>query len=100
MKNGGWSLLAAIAIAGAARCATTDMGLSKHDANAPIQVSADRFDADFNSKEGVYSGNVLVIQGDFHLRADKVRVNAPTGKPDKIFAYGNVVFTAPSGNAQ
>jgi lipopolysaccharide export system protein LptA len=76
------------------------MGLSKRDANAPIQVSADRFDADFNSKEGTYSGNVFVSQGDFKLRADKVRVNAPTGKPDKIFAYGNVVFAAPSGNAQ
>ena len=27
-------------------------------------------------------------------------MNAPTGKPDKIYAYGNVVFAAPSGNAQ
>jgi lipopolysaccharide export system protein LptA len=90
----------AVLSASSADAATTGMGLSKHDANAPIQVSADRFDAEINSKEGTYSGNVLVIQGDFKLRADKVRVNAPTGKPDKIFAYGNVVFTAPSGNAQ
>jgi lipopolysaccharide export system protein LptA len=80
--------------------ATTGMGLSKHDANAPIQVSADRFDAEINQKEGTYSGNVIVLQGDFKLRADKVRVVAPSGKPDKIFAYGNVVFSAPSGNAQ
>src|ERR1700744_1178412 len=99
MIKWGWCI-AAVFLATGTLAATADMGLSKHDANAPIQVSADRFDADFNSKEGVYSGNVLVIQGDFHLRADKVRVNAPTGKPDKIFAYGNVVFTAPSGNAQ
>jgi lipopolysaccharide export system protein LptA len=83
-----------------ASAATAGMGLSKHDANAPIQVSADRFDAEINQKEGTYSGNVLVTQGDFKLRADRVRVNAPSGKPDKIFAYGNVVFTAPSGNAQ
>jgi lipopolysaccharide export system protein LptA len=93
------AVLTAINVIGAANAAT-DMGLSKHDANAPIQVTADRFDADLNSKEGTYNGNVIVIQGDFHLRADKVRVNAPTGKPDKIYAYGNVVFTAPSGNAQ
>ncbi len=99
MIRWGWCIAAALVATGAV-AATADMGLSKHDANAPIQVSADRFDADLNSKEGVYSGNVLVIQGDFKLRADKVRVNAPTGKPDKIFAYGNVVFTAPSGNAQ
>jgi lipopolysaccharide export system protein LptA len=76
-----------------------DFGLSKRDTNAPIQVSADRFDADFNAKSGVYSGNVIVVQGDFHLRSDKVRVNVVDGKPDKIFAYGNVVFTAPNGNA-
>jgi lipopolysaccharide export system protein LptA len=92
--------LATIAMSAAGAATTVGMGLSNHDANAPIQVSSDRFDADFNSKQGVYTGNVIVIQGDFHLRADKVRVNAPTGKPDKIYAYGNVVFTAPSGNAQ
>jgi lipopolysaccharide export system protein LptA len=95
-----WSLCIAVLLAVSGAMAQTNMGLSKHDANAPIQVSADRFDADFNSKEGTYSGNVIVIQGDFKLRADKVRVNAPSGKPDKIFAYGNVVFVAPSGNAQ
>jgi len=80
--------------------AANDFGLSKRDTSAPIQVSADRFDADLNAKSGVYSGNVVVVQGDFHLRSDKVRVNVVNGKPDKIFAYGNVVFTAPNGNAQ
>jgi lipopolysaccharide export system protein LptA len=80
--------------------AANDFGLSKRDANAPIQVSADRFDADFNAKSGIYSGNVIVVQGDFHLRSDKMRVNVVAGKPDKIFAYGNVVFSAPNGNAQ
>jgi len=101
MKMGWIAFGFAVALAASnANAATAGMGLSKHDANAPIQVSADRFDAEINQKEGTYSGNVLVTQGDFKLRADKVRVNAPSGKPDKIFAYGNVVFTAPSGNAQ
>lgn len=76
------------------------LGLSKRDADAPIAVSADHFDADINQKSGTYSGNVLVTQGDFHLRSDKVRVNVVSGKPDKIYATGRVVFTAPSGNAQ
>lgn len=95
-----WGLCIAALLFASGAVAQMNMGLSKHDANAPINVSADRFDADFNSKEGTYSGNVIVTQGDFKLRADKVRVNAPTGKPDKIFAYGNVVFVAPSGNAE
>jgi lipopolysaccharide export system protein LptA len=103
MTKWGWrvcAFLAAAGVAGASADTTAGFGLSKRDANAPIEVSADRFDADFNSKQGTYSGNVLVKQGDFHLRADKVRVNVVSGKPDKIFATGNVVFTAPNGNAQ
>jgi lipopolysaccharide export system protein LptA len=93
-------LVALVAVlASSAALAANDFGLSKRDSNAPIQVSADRFDADFNAKTGVYSGNVVVIQGDFRLRSDKVRVNVIDGKPNKIFAYGNVVFTAPNGNA-
>ena len=90
----------ALLLSGSAASAANDFGLNKRDSNAPIQVSADRFDADFNAKTGVYSGNVVVVQGDFRLRSDKVRVNVVDGKPDKIFAYGNVVFTAPNGNAQ
>ena len=94
------AVLALAAVLAGPALAANDFGLSKRDANAPIQVSADRFDADFNAKSGVYSGNVIVVQGDFHLRSDKVRVNVVDGKPEKIFAYGNVVFTAPNGNAQ
>jgi lipopolysaccharide export system protein LptA len=98
-----WCAYACVAVllaTGASAQVTSGFGLSKRDANAPINVSADRFDADFSSKEGTYSGNVLVTQGDMHLRADKVRVNVTAGKPDKIFATGNVVVTAPNGNAR
>lgn len=94
--------LAALLLSACAASAqvTSGFGLSKKDIGAPIEVSADRFDADLSSKTGTYSGNVLVKQGQMHLRADKVRVNVVSGKPDKIFANGNVVFQAPSGNAQ
>lgn len=103
MTKGIWlacACVAALAASGTFADTTGGFGLSKSDANAPINVSADRFDADFNSKQGTYSGNVLVTQGDMHLRADKVRVNVMAGKPDKIFATGNVVVTGPNGNAQ
>ncbi len=75
-------------------------GPQPQDANAPIQVSSDRFDADLNAKTGVYSGNVLIVQGGMKLRADTVRINTIAGKPDKIFANGNVVFNAPNGTAK
>jgi lipopolysaccharide export system protein LptA len=78
---------------------TSTLGLGKHDANAPISVSADSFLGDFQTKVGTYSGNVLVVQGDMKLRADKVKVLVADGKPNKIEASGNIVFAAPSGNA-
>jgi lipopolysaccharide export system protein LptA len=79
---------------------TSGFGLSKKDTDAPINVSADHLDVDFKTKDGVYSGNVVVVQGEMRLRADKVRIQVVSGKPNKIFANGNVVFAAPSGNAQ
>lgn len=86
--------------AAAAAQVTSGFGLSKKDTDAPINVSADRFDADLHAKTGVYSGNVVVAQGAMKLRADTVRIDTVSGKPNKIFANGNVVFAAPSGNAQ
>jgi len=75
------------------------LSLGAHDSNQPISVSADNFSGDLQTKVGVYSGNVLVSQGDFKLRADKVTVLVAEGKPDRIEATGNIVFDAPSGTA-
>ena len=93
-------LVLCLMTAASAQQVTSGFGLTSKDTSAPIEVSADRFDADLASKTGTYSGNVLVKQGEMRLRADKVKVNVVSGKPDKIFANGNVLFTAPSGNAQ
>lgn len=70
----------------------------KHDANAPINVSADKFLADSNAKTGTWSGNVLVVQGDMRMRANSVRLNVmgKDNKPDKILATGNVVVDSPN----
>ncbi len=92
----------AIVLAGllvASGASAQGLSLGAHDANAPISVSADNFSGDFETKVGVYSGNVLVSQGDFKLHADKVTVMVAKGKPDRIVASGNIVFDAPSGTA-
>ncbi|HEX2592080.1 MAG TPA: lipopolysaccharide transport periplasmic protein LptA [Rhizomicrobium sp.] len=95
-----YALALAVGFAGAAQAAETGVNLGKHNTNAPINVSADRFDADQNSKSGTYSGNVIVTQGDMHIRANTMRINVVGNKPDKIVANGNVVFTsATSGTA-
>ena len=72
--------------------------VGKHDANAPINVSADKFQADSNAKTGTWSGNVLVVQGDMRMRANSVRLNVvgKDNKPDKILASGSVVVDSPN----
>lgn len=74
-----------------------DMG--KHDTNAPINVAADTFVGDLNTKVGTYVGNVIVTQGDFKLRADRVSVHEVNNKPAYIDGLGNVLFISTSGNA-
>jgi lipopolysaccharide export system protein LptA len=74
----------------------------RHDNNAPINIAADKFLADANAKTGVWSGNVLVSQGDIKMRANTVRLNVvgKNNNPDKIIANGNVVVDSPnSGTA-
>jgi len=72
--------------------------VGKHDANAPINISADKFQADSNAKTGTWTGNVLVVQGDMRMRANSVRLNVvgKDNKPDKILASGNVVVDSPN----
>ena len=72
--------------------------LGKHDADAPINIAADKFIADENAKTGTWSGNVVITQGDMRMRANTVRMNVvgKDNKPDKIFAQGGVVVDSPS----
>lgn len=72
--------------------------MSKHDSNAPINISADKFMADSNAKTGTWTGNVVVIQSDMRMRANSVRLNVVgnDNKPDKIFASGDVVVDSPN----
>ena len=94
------STLLFLTMAAPALAATTPLDFGKHNANEPINVSADAFLADIKGKTGTYSGNVIVTQGKMRLRADKVRVNVIDNKPDKIEATGHVVFDSASGTAQ
>ena len=75
------------------------ISMGAHDKNAPINVSSDNFEGDFETKVGTYTGNVVVTQADYKLRADKVRVEVVAGKPNRMTANGNVVFVSSSGTA-
>jgi lipopolysaccharide export system protein LptA len=63
-------------------------------------IASDAFEGDFQTKVGIYTGNVVVTQADCKLRADKVVAAATAGKDiDRLTATGNVVFDSSSGTA-
>ena len=66
----------------------------KHDNSAPINISSDNFVGDTQTKIGTYIGNVVVIQGDYKLRADKMNVHVVDGKASVIDGAGNVLFNS------
>jgi lipopolysaccharide export system protein LptA len=94
-------LSAFAALTAAAQAAPTSKPITgSHDNNAPINISSDNFQADLNGKNGTWTGNVLVVQGDVKMRSNQVRVSTVNGKADKVFANGNVVVDSPqSGTA-
>lgn len=93
------ALAAVVFTASAAMADAQGVDLGSHDSRAPVSVTADAFTGDFQTKVGIYSGNVIVSQGTFKLHADKVRVAVASGKPSRIEAVGHVLFDAPSGTA-
>ena len=68
--------------------------------HGPINVSSDSFEGDMQTKVGTYLGNVILIQAECKLRANKVVAEATTGSDlNRLTATGNVVFNSASGTA-
>jgi lipopolysaccharide export system protein LptA len=70
--------------------------LGKRNTSQPIDVHADKFSADLNNKSFLYTGNVIVTQGDIRMHADAMKVNTDDGKPKTIQADGKVVVDSPA----
>ena len=86
-----------VAVAATAETGSASKGMS--NPNAPIDLSADNMFADQKSGMVVYTGNVVVHQGEVKLRADKMRAKIVGNNPSHIYADGRVVVDAPSGVA-
>jgi lipopolysaccharide export system protein LptA len=86
-----------VTVAGLGEGAISTKGMS--NPNAPIDLSAN--ESSFDQKSGllVYTGNVIVKQGEVKLRANVMRAKLNNSKPSLIYADGRVVIDAPSGVA-
>lgn len=77
--------------------AQQNLGLGKHDSDAPINVSSDSFGSDVKAENGDYVGNVIVTQSDMKMRADRMHFDTRKGNLSIITATGHVVVDAPNG---
>jgi lipopolysaccharide export system protein LptA len=88
----GFALLSAAAVAQEAKIAFGDLD---QDTSLPVQVQAEEFAVDNADGTAVFTGNVVVVQGDMKLAAAEVTVKYGTDQKeiDQLIASGGVTIT-------
>ena len=105
MKHRPTILLAAVAILGAgiAHAQNGISALKGHDSKAPIDLAADRAEAQDRADRAIFAGNVVVKQGDLTLRTARLTLayaNTDGIDINRIDASGGVTVTSPSETAR
>ncbi len=94
------SILMAPALAGA----QTDINLGgiAADPTAPVEVTADSLTVDQATGTAIFTGNVLIGQGDLRVAAEQVQVvyDGETGDITRLLATGNVTFVTETEAAE
>lgn len=91
---------ALLAIAGSAPAQT------RHDSNAPIDVSANAIELQDKDRRAIFTGGAVFRQGTMTLNSDRVtiaytgQVTQGTPQATRIDAIGNVVLTRPDQTAR
>jgi len=79
-----------------------NLGGISADPNAPVEVTADNLNVDQDTGSAVFSGNVVIGQGDLRLAAPEVRVTyaATSGDITRLQASGGVTFATATEAAE
>ena len=64
--------------------AAIDFGGLSQDTSLPVEVAADNLDVNQNDGSAVFTGNVLVTQGEMKLSADRIQVSYAGGDEGRI----------------
>jgi lipopolysaccharide export system protein LptA len=68
-----------------------------HDADQPVEVTADSLAIDQTSGRAVFEGNVIIVQGDLRMAAERVEVIYADGDAgrdvEQVVATGGVLIT-------
>lgn len=91
--------LAALLLPATAAAQTTEVQLGgiRTDPDAPVEITADRLEADQNAGLAIFTGDVVMIQGPMRLTAPRVEVFYATdgsGDMDRAHATGGVTMTS------
>ena len=97
------ALAAATLGAGLAAAQDSISALKGHDSKAPIDLSADRAEAQDRSDRAIFAGNVIVRQGNLTLRTTRLTLAYASQDGidiNRIDASGGVTVTSPSETAR
>ena len=97
------ALAAALLGSGIALAQSGASALKGHDSKAPIDLAADRAEAQDRSDRAIFAGNVVVKQGDLTLRTARLTLayaNTDGIDINRIDASGGVTVTSPSETAR
>ena len=97
------ALAAATLGAGLASAQDSVSALKGHDSKAPVEISADRGEAQDRADRVVFAGNVIVKQQELTLRTARLNVAYSNDNGidiNRIDASGGVVVTSPSETAR
>ena len=81
-----------------AQSAQVPFGGLKHDSTLPVEMSSDQLKIDQSDGSAIFSGNVVVGQGEMRLTAAKIRVEysaadgESTGRVSRMLATGGVTL--------
>ncbi len=104
MKKSPILLLAALVLGtGVAAAQNNVSALKGHDSKAPIDLSADRAEAQDRADRAIFAGNVIVKQGELTLRTARLTLAYANDNGidiNRIDASGGVVVTSPSETAR
>jgi lipopolysaccharide export system protein LptA len=97
-----WQPLARPALAQAADSASITFGGLKGDPKAPVTVTSESLTVDETARTAVFTGNVLVVQGEMRLSAAEVRVEyeADADRIARLWATGGVLLVNATDAAQ
>lgn len=96
------ALAAVLLGAGLAQAQEGVSALKGHDSNAPIDLSADRAEAQDRADRAIFSGNVVVRQGELTLRTARMTLAYASQNGidvSRIDASGGVTVVSPSETA-